>query len=213
MKFRFLALLMVLLSQTPLLAQDSQSIWESYFPEADCFNHDCARDVPAEALYQALDAAYGLRLEKLRSKQWFYIADMSQHSSKKRGYLITLPHGDVTSMIVSHGTGSGDGSGNAVRFSNVNGSKMTSLGLYETSTTYYGNNGYSLNLHGLENSNDNAYQRRIVVHGATYARESHVNTYGRAGRSWGCPAVDDRLASDLINKLKGGSLYYIHSDI
>ncbi len=212
MKFRLLALMVVLFSQTWAMAYDSQDIWESYFPEADCGAHDCARDVPAQALYHALDAAYSLKLEKLRSKKWFYIADMTQHSSKKRGYLITLPHGDVTEMIVTHGTGSGDGKGNAVRFSNDNGSKMTSLGLYETSTTYYGNNGYSLNLHGLENSNDNAYPRRIVVHGATYARQSHVDSYGRAGRSWGCPAVDDRLARDLIDKLKGGSLYYIYSN-
>lgn len=212
MKYCVLTVLLSLLTQSYAWGFDSQSIWESYFPEADCQSHDCARDVPEEALYAALDAAYGLRLEKLRSTKWFYITDMSQHSSKKRGYLITLPHGDVEQMIVSHGTGSGDGNGNAVRFSNTDGSKMTSLGLYETSTTYYGNNGYSLNLHGLEDSNDNAYTRRIVLHGATYARESHVNTYGRAGRSWGCPAVDDRLAQGLIDKLKGGSLYYIYSN-
>ena len=140
------------------------------------------------------------------------MVDMTQHSAKERGYLLSIPSGEIITMVVTHGVGSADGRGYAVKFSNINNSKMTSLGLYETSTTYYGKNGLSLNLHGLENSNDLAYERRIVIHGATYARDEYVRSKGRAGNSWGCPAIDDRIAGDLIAKLKGGALYYIYGE-
>lgn len=193
-------------------AYDVIDLWESYFPDVDCTVNECARDVPYETMAHALDAAYSIRLERLRTKKWLMVVDMTQHSSQKRGYLISMPEGEVITMVVTHGLNSGDGRGNAVKFSNINNSKMSSLGLYETSTTYYGNNGLSLNLHGLENSNDLAYERRIVIHGATYARDEYVKQNKRAGRSWGCPAVDDRLAKDLIAKLKGGALYYIYGE-
>lgn len=211
--FRFLTFILIsLLGLTSAHAYDVVDLWESYFPDVDCSENECARNVPYEAMAHTLDAAYSLRLDRLRAKKWLMVVDMTQHSAKKRGYLISMPKGEVMEMVVTHGVGSAGSGGYAVKFSNINNSKMTSLGLYETSSTYYGNNGLSLNLHGLENSNDLAYKRRIVIHGAKYARQEFINQNGRAGHSWGCPAIDDRMASDLIAKLKGGALYYIYGE-
>ena len=49
---------------------------------------------------------------------------------------------------VAHGRGSGDNP--TTRFSNLPGSHQSSLGLFRTSETYVGHNGYSLRLEGLE---------------------------------------------------------------
>ena len=58
--------------------------------------------------------------------------------------------------------------------------------------------------------NDAVRERYIVVHGADYATEEFVDTYGYLGRSWGCPAVDDAVSGDLIADVAGGSLYWTY---
>lgn len=109
--------------------------------------------------------------------------------------------------LVAHGMGSG---GNYARaFSNVEGSKQTSLGLFLTADTYYGKNGYSMRLHGLEKDiNHLALPRTIVVHGAPYVSEDFVRRVGRLGRSWGCPALREEIARQVIDEVKEGTLLF-----
>lgn len=60
-------------------------------------------------------------------------------------------------------------------FSNTMSSKESSLGTYVTRDTYYGSKGLSLNLQGLERGiNDNAYNRRVVIHGAWYVEPDFI---------------------------------------
>ena len=95
----------------------------------------------------------------------------------------------------------------AARFSNLDGSLQSSLGLFVTGTIYQGKNGYSLHLHGLEAGvNDHAYARTIVMHGAWYVSRDQAERFGRIGRSWGCPAVRPEIAKPMIDTLAGGSL-------
>ena len=69
-------------------------------------------------------------------------------------------------------------------------------------------------MYGLERSNDQAYNRDIVMHGAWYVSEDFMNSinrktgekYGRMGLSWGCPAVSLAIAERTIPYLKNGSL-------
>jgi len=111
--------------------------------------------------------------------------------------------------LVAHGRNTGEAQ--AKSFSNVEGSKMSSLGLYQTLGTYYGNNGYSLRLKGLDAGfNDNALARAIVMHGAPYVSEAIVERLGRLGRSWGCPAVRQEVARTVIDTLKGGALLFAY---
>jgi len=110
---------------------------------------------------------------------------------------------------VAHGKYSGD---NYTRsFSNEPGSLQTSIGLFRTSETYQGRNGYSLRLDGLEPGfNDRARERAIVMHGASYVSEKSVKQLGRLGRSWGCPAVRASVARPLINDLKDGQYVFAY---
>lgn len=110
---------------------------------------------------------------------------------------------------VAHGKYSGD---NYTRsFSNEVGSLQTSLGLFRTSETYQGSNGYSLRLDGLEPGfNDRARERAIVMHGAPYVSEASVRKLGRLGRSWGCPAVRASVARPLIDDLKDGQYVFAY---
>ena len=90
------------------------------------------------------------------------------------------------------------------------------MGLYKTDKTYYGRHGLSLKLAGLERGfNDNASNRSVVMHGGWYVEDAFIKKYGRAGRSWGCPAVPDHLTSSIINAIKDDALlvvYYPNED-
>jgi hypothetical protein len=111
--------------------------------------------------------------------------------------------------LVAHGRNTG--AGLAERFSNVEGSRMSSIGLYQTADTYYGSNGYSLRLRGLDPGfNDNALARAIVMHGAPYVSQAIADRLGRLGRSWGCPAVREEVARTVIDTLKGGALLFAY---
>jgi len=141
------------------------------------------------------------------------IVDYSVPSSKRRFYFINLKTGDVKKYYAAHGQGSGKGE-IPTRFSNVKDSRQTSLGMYLTGETYSGGYGMTLRMYGLERSNDQAYNRDIVMHGAWYVSEDFMNSinrktgekYGRMGLSWGCPAVSLAIAEKTIPYLKNGSL-------
>lgn len=106
--------------------------------------------------------------------------------------------------LVAHGKNSGGNKPNF--FSNSPGSLATSLGLFVTADTYFGGNGYSLRLRGLEEGvNDMAMDRAIVMHGASYVSRKAIQALGRLGRSWGCPAVRKEVAKKMIDTLRGGS--------
>jgi len=76
-----------------------------------------------------------------------------------------------------------------------------------------GKHGYSLHLQGEEKGiNDNAYNRDIVVHAAAYVNEQMIKSQGYIGRSWGCPAIPQRLHVPIINKIKNGTCLFIFGD-
>jgi len=111
--------------------------------------------------------------------------------------------------LCAHGKNSGDVK--TQFFSNDPGSLATSLGLYVTEDTYYGHNGYSLRLKGLDAGfNDLALDRAIVVHGAAYVSQEAIKALGRLGRSWGCPAVRPEIAQKLIDSIRGGSAIFAY---
>jgi hypothetical protein len=110
---------------------------------------------------------------------------------------------------VAHGRGSGEAM--AERFSNIEGSHQSSLGLFRTAETYHGGNGYSLRLDGLEPGiNDRARERLIVMHGAPYVDPDLARAQGRLGRSFGCPAVRPAVARSLIDTLSDGHLLFAY---
>jgi len=56
--------------------------------------------------------------------------------------------------------------------------------------------------------NDKAERRSVVMHGAPYVSEDFAAQHGRLGRSWGCPALSQKVAPKVIDTIKGGSLVF-----
>jgi len=138
------------------------------------------------------------------------IVDFSLPSSQKRLWTFDLTTRHLLfHEYVAHGKNSGEN--RTVSFSNGQESLMSSLGVYLTDVPYIGKNGYSMRLVGLEKGyNDNVYTRAVVMHGAWYVSEDMIRTYGRLGRSYGCPAVRQEIATPLIDTIKNGSVLFAY---
>ncbi len=147
----------------------------------------------------------------IRNTRYLTIIDYSKPSNVKRMYLIDIKTGRVEKFLVSHGKNSGWAY--ATAFSNRPQSLQSCRGFFITGRKYSGKHGTALQLYGLQKGvNDNALRRGIVMHGANYvcARSVRLNG-GRLGRSLGCPAIPIEVAESVINRIKGGSLVYIHA--
>jgi hypothetical protein len=142
------------------------------------------------------------------------VCDYSLSSNVKRLWIINLSENKVLlNTYVAHGQGTGEEF--ATTFSNRENSHQSSLGFYITGDTYIGEHGLSLYLHGMDqNYNNAAYQRSIVLHGAAYVSEIFIRQNKRLGRSWGCPAVSEELAPEIISLIKEGTCFFsYHHDI
>src|SRR5262245_19008161 len=134
------------------------------------------------------------------------VIDYSRPSTEPRLFVIDVPSDRVLFRErVAHGRGSGENA--TERFSNLSGSRMTSLGVFRAGDAYRGAHGLTLRLEGLEPGfNDRARERAIVLHGASYVSEAMSASQGRLGRSWGCPAVRPEIVPALIGSIRDGSL-------
>lgn len=140
------------------------------------------------------------------------IADFGLHSSAERFHFVDLERGVVDSYLVSHGDGSDpEHDGWLNWFSNANGSHCTSKGLYLTYGWYTGRYGTSIRLNGVDATNSNALDRAIVMHRAGYAERSHLEKWGRLGRSNGCFAMGDADFKLALLSLGGGRALYADS--
>jgi hypothetical protein len=169
-----------------------------------------------EALQYALKAYYQFRTthpERVR-KPYFYFVDFGLDAGTARGYFFDMDALRVVDgpFMVAHGRGSvEEGDLLPMRFSNVNGSLATSLGLYLAEETYgfHGTSGghpyrsIGLRMDGMSGPfNSAARSRGIVVHGAPYVTEE------KAGRSEGCPAMEPERAERLLPMLSGGGVVF-----
>lgn len=138
------------------------------------------------------------------------IIDYSLPSNQKRLWVFDLSEKKLLfHTYVSHGIKSGTLLTD--KFSNKFDSKASSIGVYKTDQAYYGREGLSLRLVGLDTKfNDNAFNRYIVMHGGWYMDEQFIKRYGRPGRSWGCPAVPLPLKKQIIDTIKDNSLLVVY---
>lgn len=139
------------------------------------------------------------------------VIDYSLPSTERRLWLLD-PETDrvLRHELVAHGRESGMVF--AEHFSNRPSSRQSSVGLFVTAEVYRGKHGTSLRLEGLEPGfNDAARDRAIVMHGAEYVSDAHVVRFGRLGRSFGCPAVDQRIATELIESVRDGAAVFVYA--
>src|SRR5262249_9969269 len=167
---------------------------------------------PSRLVLDAALAAYQSAAQRgvVLRENLLTVIDYTRPSTEPRLWVLDLGAGRVLYReLVAHGKASGDNTTRA--FSNAPGSLMSSVGLCLTDVSYVGRNGYSLRLRGLDAGvNDHAYERAIVVHGATYVSQAVAARLGRLGRSWGCPAVRAEIARPLIDVIKDRTVLYAY---
>ena len=171
------------------------------------------------ALRKAFDAYFSYKAAHPEAVQnpYFYFVDYGLDNRTPRGYVFDMDQLKLVEgpFIVAHGRGSSNGK-NAVpmRFTNQPGSAATSLGLYVAQETYSfgGHSGgtyytsIGLRMKGVSGRfNSTARERGVVVHGAPYVSASG------AGRSEGCPAMEQARARRLIPKIANGGLVFLFS--
>jgi hypothetical protein len=151
-----------------------------------------------------------LKKGMIRKKSVLSICDFSQSSCSKRMYVIDVRHKKLLyRTYVAHGQNSGNEY--ASSFSNKPDSYKSSLGFYITKKTYYGRNGLSLRIDGVDTGyNDMAGRRNIVLHGSTYATAKYMHDFGTLGTSLGCPAMPRAMSPRIIRTVKNGSCLFIY---
>ncbi|MCE3010129.1 MAG: murein L,D-transpeptidase catalytic domain family protein [Proteobacteria bacterium] len=171
----------------------------------ESYSHlDLDRKIATQALEDAV-IFFELNKNKIPRHDLLVVIDYSKPSWQDRFYVIDLETGKVEAFKTSHGKGSDPThTGRAQFFSNTPDSNMTSLGFYLTGHDYDGQYGKALKMHGLSESNSKAFDRAIVIHGAGYVNESE----NWVGRSQGCPALDFKFSTKVIEKIKEGALIY-----
>jgi hypothetical protein len=173
---------------------------------------DAARNlggISTEVLNLALHAVQcGVSSGDLKMPRTLTVIDYSRPSVEPRLWVFDVKTGKLLfKELVAHGRNTGENM--ATRFSDAMNSHQTSLGLFVTGDTYVGNNGYSLRLDGMEPGfNGRARDRAIVMHGAPYVDATMARSQGRLGRSWGCPALREAVARDVIDTIRGGGVIF-----
>ena len=154
--------------------------------------------------------------ERLRKRRLLHkttvlsVCDFSQASSEERMYVIDILNKKLLyRTYVAHGINSGKDYANS--FSNRQNSYKSSLGFYITKQSYYGDNGLSLRIQGMDRGfNDLAGRRNIVIHGAPYVSTRILKKYGVMGTTFGCPAIPDDMSSKIIPVIKKGTCFFIY---
>jgi hypothetical protein len=197
----------ILINEIPSIAMPLSGIKEMLYQQAPNL-----REPVIHKVLTTLKCAMEYNLDR---NNILTIIDYSLPSNEKRLWVFDLKEKKLLFYTyVSHGIKSGTLLTNY--FSNKFNSKASSIGVYKTEKAYYGREGLSLRLDGLDASfNDNASNRSVVMHGGWYMEEQFIKRYGRPGRSWGCPALPLTLYQSIINTIKDNSLLvaYYPSDI
>ena len=174
--------------------------------------YDCLStpELNFKMLKDGLKGYYSMKAdEKLTNSRYLSLIDFTLPSNKDRLFVIDMESKKVIiKSIIAHGRNSGGL--NATKFSNESESKMSSLGFFTTGNIYDGKYEYSMKLHGLEYSNDNVFERGVVMHSADYATKEFLKKNGNVlGRSFGCPALPHKGYKKIVDTIKGGSCMFI----
>jgi len=159
-------------------------------------------DVSEKALADAFAFYEKNHYKKRLSSNYIAVADYTKVALHKRLYIVNLHTGRVTTYLVAHGINSGKKYGRVVNAGNGKGSFKTPTGFFKvgvkegiTTKKRY----KYLSVDGLEWKNRNARKRQILLHTASYV--------ARAGRSYGCFAIEPKDKEEIFSKLRTALLY------
>ena len=134
--------------------------------------------------------------------------DLSRHSGRRR-----FVAWDMVRMVsiftspVSHGSGSEMSHVRSAyaRFSNEDGSHLSSLGRAVVAERYEGRYGVAYRLDGLDVTNSNLRSRYVVLHGWEHTTSYPIWPRATVG-SFGCPVLSRRMMArvdELLRREKG----------
>jgi hypothetical protein len=124
------------------------------------------------------------------NKEIVFLIDMKIKSGKNRFFVYDLKNNTIIDQgLVAHGIGSETQTEGQLLFSNEPNSLCTSLGKYYIGASYNGKFGKSYKLYGLEQSNNNALRRNIVIH--KYGKVPGEEQDAPICKSFGCPMINE----------------------
>jgi hypothetical protein len=193
--FRFTILIGVLLLATSWFTQTG--VWKntsaSYKPKKEITYKSVDRT--KEKLEEKAAAAKKFTQTKKYNEETCFLIDMSIASGKKRFFIYDLKKDSLMSSgLVAHGN-CFENWLEGRRYSNVVGSGCTSLGKYKIGNSYTGKWGYSYKLHGLDSTNNNAFERTVVLHSHSCVAEDEITD--DICQSNGCPTVSPGFLQQL----------------
>ena len=125
-----------------------------------------------------------------------FLVDMRIASGLKRFFVYNFQKDSIEAAgLVTHGSGSHKGDA-GLSFSNIPNSNATSVGRYRIGKPYYGKFGLAYKLYGLDETNDKAFERFVVLHSHFCVPNDEVSPMPIC-ESWGCPTVAPAFLSLL----------------
>ncbi len=130
-----------------------------------------------------------------------FLADYSIHSGKYRFFVYDgIKDSVIHRGLVSHGSCNTRFLAN-VKFDNTVGCGCSAIGKYKISYAYNGQFGKAYKLIGLDKTNNNSFERNIVLHAWDYPKDTE--TYPQHSvNSLGCPMVSYNFLNTLTNEIK-----------
>jgi len=129
-----------------------------------------------------------------------FLIDMSLPANHKRFFIFDLERDSIqNSGLVTHGNCNQywlEGR----KYGNQPGCGCTSLGKYKVGNSYNGKFGLAFKLHGLDQTNSNAYKRYVVLHSHSCVPETEVAE--EICQSNGCPTIAAQFLKQLEVMIK-----------
>jgi hypothetical protein len=139
--------------------------------------------------------------QKKFNPDFCFLIDMSLPSGQPRFFIYDLGKDSVLQAgLVAHGNCYQEWL-EGRKYSNTVGSGCTSLGRYKIGIPYTGMWGYSYKLHGLDSSNNKAFERTVVLH--SHRCVPATATESEICQSNGCPTVAPEFLTRLKTMING----------
>lgn len=149
--------------------------------------------------FKAVDAKTFVRQNQFDTSICFLI-DMSVPANHKRFFIYDLKKDSIrNSGLVTHGNCNQYWL-NGRKYGNEIGCGCTSLGKYKVGNSYYGRFGLAFKLHGLDNTNSNAFKRYVVLHSHSCVPDKEA--VEEICQSNGCPTVSPEFLKVLETVIK-----------
>ena len=127
--------------------------------------------------------------------EYCFMADMRIESGKNRFFVYNIKKDSIEMAgLVAHGCGRTNSE--EIQFSNAANSLCTSLGKYKIGGSYMGKFGLAFKLYGLDATNDNAFNRAVVLHAHSCVPNEETAPIPIC-QSWGCPTVAPAFLTTL----------------